>query len=456
MKKFLILLSVALPIFLHAQEIEGKWYASFAVMGTPMRMNLDVTTSPLEVTVSNPDMIDAQIKASNTSLENHQFFFELSSLGLEYTGTVDRDSIVGEMQQNGLKWKVTFQRQEQNVMQLNRPQEPKPPFDYTTDSLQIENGDISIGATLVLPKNFDKTTPILILSSGSGAQNRDCEIAGHKPFWVIADHLARNNIATIRFDDRGTGTSTGNYNEASLMDLASDVEAIAGYVRKKLKYKKNPLGMLGHSEGGMHTLIAANNNKTIDFLIQMATSGTSGENVLVQQQYDIPKAEGQSDAYCAWNMNVFQQMSTIVLTHPQDIASDSLTQFLADAYDNAPEDYDKTSTSRLQFIMGNIRFMNNQWMREFLAFEAAQYFKKLEKRGVMMLAIHGEKDVQVAPEINSAGFDDYEYAELYIVEGLNHLMQRCNTCSVTEYGDLEETISPTVLDLMAHWIQGLY
>jgi hypothetical protein len=205
----------------------------------------------------------------------------------------------------------------------------------------------------------------------------------------------------------------------------------------------------------MHTLIAANNYNKIDFLIQLATVGTTGKDVLIQQQYDIPIASGESQELAKWNQDTYLGMSGIVLKFPQDVATDSLTTFLGNQYDNAPEDFDKSSSGKLQFIMGNIMFINSQWMREFLQFETASYLPNLEKREVMMLVIHGEKDVQVAPELNNAGFSEYEYAELAIIEGVNHLMQQCTTCSMQEYGELEETISPTVLNYITTWVQKL-
>lgn len=421
-----------------------------------MRMNLEVTESPeLKVIIKNPDMTNFEIAADKATIDSTRFYFQLAQLQLDFNGTLENGLIKGEMQQHGMKWEVIFSREVQEKVVLKRPQEPKPPFNYTTDSLQIENGDIELGATLTLPQNFNASTPILILASGSGPQNRDNEITGHKSFWVIADHLARNNIATVRFDDRGTGSSTGVQEQANLMEFASDVEAVARYVRKHLKYKKNPLGILGHSEGGMHALIAANNFKKVDFHIQMATVGTNGKDVLIQQQYEIPKASGASEVLSEWNRTMYKDMCAIILKHPQDIATDSLTELLGDTYDNAPDDYDKRSTSRLQFILGNIVFMNNDWMRQFVQFEASEYLCKLEKKKVPLLAIHGGKDVQVSPEINSKGFSEYAYADLHIMEGLNHLMQSCNTCSYEEYGDLEETISPSVLNLITTWIQEL-
>lgn len=450
MKNLLFILVLLVPIILSAQDFSGKWYSSFTVMGQPMRMNIVVRETPeVGVLMINPDVPDMEIECDKASIEAGELHFEWIQRNLSYTGTLVNGVISGQMHQSGLDWEVVFSREEQKAEELKRPQEPKGPFPYSTDSVQIQNGENSIGATVVLPENFDKSTPILILASGSGQQNRDSEIMGHKPFWVLADYLARNNIASVRFDDRGSGTSTGSFQGSSLIDFASDVEAVARFVRKDLKYKKNSLGLLGHSEGGMHTLIAANNYSKIDFLVQLATVGVSGKNVLVTQQYDIPKAAGSPEELCEWNQYLFEGMSEIVLHNPQAAASDSLTSFLGTAYDNAPESFDKLSSPRLQFIMGNIMFMNNVWMREFLAFQTADYLIKLE---LPILAIHGEKDVQVTPKTNSDGFANYPNVERKIMPGLNHLMQTCDMCTMQEYGAIEETLSPEVLRVISEWI----
>ncbi|GAB5416955.1 MAG: alpha/beta fold hydrolase [Crocinitomicaceae bacterium] len=452
--KQLLLIFVLIPLFSNAQLFEGKWYSSFTVMGNSMRMNLEVSESPeLTVTLINPEMNngDNGVVCDTASIEGNQFSFTWKGRNLSYEGTLENGVISGTMKQSGVTWEAIFTREVQELIQIQRPQNPKGPFPYTSDSVQINNGTITLGATLTLPENFDDATPIVILVSGSGQQNRDCEIGGHKPFWVITDYLARKNIAVIRFDDRGTGTSTGDAS-ASLMDYSSDVEAIARYLRKERKFKKNPLGAIGHSEGGMHTLIAASNFKKFDFLIQLATVGTDGKTVLVTQQYDIPKASGEPDDLCKWNRKLFANMSDIVLSLPQDEAEDSLTKMLGDAYDNAVPSFDKSSASKMQFTFSNNAFMNSQWMREFLAFNAAEYLEQID---IPLLAIHAGNDIQVAPQANSKGFDAYKYAETHIIDGLNHLFQPCERCSIDEYSEIETTISTDVLHLMATWVLGL-
>ena len=451
MKKVLLLF-LLIPFLNQAQQFDGIWHASFQVMGVSMRMTLHINEAEKSIAIENPDIANVQpFMCDEVVIEETHLEFVWNTGGLTYAGDLKNGIISGVMRQKGMQWDVQFKREEQEKIVVNRPQEPKAPFPYTSETMQIENGEIQLGATLVLPEHFDTHTPIVILVSGTGAQNRDCAIAGHKLFLVIADHLARNNIASVRFDDRGIGTSTTT-SETTLMDYGSDVEAIARYLRKNKKFKKNPLGTIGHSEGGMHTLIAASNYKKIDFLIQLATVGVSGKNVLVTQQYAIPKAAGDSEALCQWNRDLFATLSDIVLALPQKEAADSIQTYLSTAWDTAPPSYDKSATNKFQFVLSMNSFMNNQWMREFLAFETADYLNKLN---LPLLAIHAGKDVQVSPTVNSQGFESYDNAETHIIDGLNHLLQPCETCDVAEYGAIDTTISKDVLHLMTTWILGL-
>lgn len=450
--KITILLIALFPLLSNAQLFEGDWHSSFVVFGQSAQLQLDVAESPeVNIKLIFPKQ-DASYDCDISEINDTEISFKWNLGGIEFKGNLEEGKINGEFTQNGHSWEATFTREKQDRIILSRWQEPKGPFNYSSDSVQIENGDITLGATLVLPENFDASTPIVILVSGSGPQDRNCEIAGHQPFWVISDHLARNDIASLRFDDRGTGTSSGNTMGSSLMDLGSDVEACAKYLRKEKKFKKNPLGAAGHSEGGMHILIAATEFKKIDFLIQLATVGTNGKSVLVEQQYDIPKASGDAEDLCLWNKDLYDNMSNIVLSLPQREATDSLTQFLGEAYDNPIPSFNKAKSSRLQFIMSNITFMNNQWMREFLAFETQEYLDQID---LPILAIHMENDIQVEPIANSNGFESYANAQRHIIPGLNHLMQPCERCSIDEYGDIETTVSPEVLTLISDWILAL-
>lgn len=445
----ILLLLLLLPFGSFAQ-FGGTWFSSFTVMGQPFEMRLLIVDGSWSSATIEDMSNDTEFACDSLEMGDSTLFFQWTKGGLNYHGTLNKDgSIEGQMRQRGITWDASFTRERQKIKVLDYWQVPIGPFPYSTDSVQIKNGEISLGASLVLPENYDATTPIVILASGSGAQNRDSQVLGHRPFAVIADHLARNGIGSLRFDDRQTGTSTGKYREAGVADFGSDVVACAIYLRKKMKFKKNPVGILGHSEGGMHALIAATTYKKIDFLIQYAALGISGKETLIEQQYAIPKARGRNEEICRWNQNLFIGMSRIVSSVPEASATDSLIQFLGSQYDNAPASYDKFGSSRQNFIINNVAFPNNKWGREFLAFEVAPYLHQLK---IPLLAMHCEKDVQVNSVTNSKAFESYDNAECHIIPAVNHLGQHCTTCSIEEYGNLEETIAPEILELLTQWV----
>ena len=448
MKSILFLL-LCVPTITSAQ-FEGVWYSSFTVMGQPMEMKTVISVSPtLSTTLYDSKAPERGLECDSTSIEGSSIYFAWKQGGLSYRGILNSENVIeGTMRQSGLTWEANFHRTKPEPLVVTRPQEPKPPFNYSTEEIKVQNGEVTLAGTLTIPKDFNAETPIIILASGSGPQNRDCEIVGHKPFWVIADHLSEHGIATVRFDDRGTGASSGSFYQTSLFEFGSDVETLARFIRKDKRFKKNPLGLAGHSEGGMHTLIAATDYSKIDFIIQLAAVGTSGREVLIEQQYLIPLASGETEELARWNQNIFTGICDVLELDPS-IFKDSLQKFLGKAYDEAPASFDKSQISRAQFIMSNAVMFGTEWGRQFVAFETSDYLRKLK---IPLLAINGEADIQVPAASNSKGFKSYEKGEVHLIEGLNHLFQNCNTCSVLEYSELEETISTEVLQIMTDWI----
>ncbi|MFT5857936.1 MAG: alpha/beta superfamily hydrolase [Flavobacteriaceae bacterium] len=458
--KALILIILFLPITLFSQ-IDGEWHGSFVVMGQATLLDLSVTsdTAHQSITISDPEGAFKDMSMVILKLDDATISFEAKQIGATYKGDyfVDGDSIYGTMRQGDVLWTISFHREEQEMPAINRPQEPKEPYAFTQEEVMVPNGDISLGATLTLPINYRSDLPIVILASGSGPQNRDCYILGHKPFFVIAEHFAKKGIATLRFDDRGVNESSGDYKSASVEDFASDVEACVKYISSQKRFKKNLLGLAGHSEGGIHTLMAAKGNRKVDFILQLAAVGTSGRGVLVEQQYLIPIQSGNSEELSRWNQSVFDGMCAIVSKYAIAEAQDSLTTFLGAKYDSAPEEYTST-TGKLAFMVSSATFINNEWARQFVAFETADYLKKIK---VPILCIAGGADIQVPAESNIAGFEQNfskkssKHSKTIIVPGLNHLFQQCESCKLEEYGELSETFSPIVLNHMSDWIKEI-
>jgi pimeloyl-ACP methyl ester carboxylesterase len=459
--KVINLFFLLFPIMLSAQ-IDGIWHAAFTVMGTTHRMDLAVRNQPgdQQVLLSDPDSEKLKdIKTDKVVLTDSTISFHYTKIGLSFKGSYypKGDSIHGVMTQMDVKWAATFHREVQEKIVVKRPQEPKPPFAYPVQEIMIQNGDIQLGATLTLPKNAGDNFPIVVLASGSGPQDRDCNILGHKSFLVIADYFARNGIGCLRFDDRGTGKSGGVYNQASLKDFASDVKACVSYLSADPRFKDNPIGIAGHSEGGMHALMAASKNKNVRFIIELASVGTTGRDVLVEQQYIIPKSNGKSEEYAAWNRDLYAGICEILAQYNSEKVVDPLNAFLDKHYEKAPEEF-KEGNNVMNFKLGMHIFLNNQWGREFIAYNAKDYLKKSK---VPILAINGAQDIQVPPVSNSKGFEDNfskrsrPNSKAVIVPGLNHLLQPCTSCTIMEYGEIDQTFSEDVLNLMRDWIKGL-
>ena len=453
---FVCIICISSQIF---GQITGVWHTSFTVAGTNNRMDLYIDGIGRDGTlkIGLPDIAEFEPKLmEDAMITRESLAFSWQTLALKYTGKYSSkgDSIYGIMSQLGLEWEVTFKREEQVLKKTIRPQEPKAPFDYTIEELIITNGKFNIGATLTVPKNV-KNFPIVVLASGSGPQNRDCEIMGHKPFWVIADNLTKNGIGVLRFDDRGTGKSTADYSKANLEDFSSDVEACYKFLRRK--YKKNKIGLIGHSEGGMHTLIATTQLKKVDFLIQLAAVGTNGREVLVDQQYLIPLKNGQSEELAKWNSATYDTLTKLLIQTPKEDFANQVIAFMERNFESIPSELKEKATKQ-EFINGYISFLDNSWAREFMKFNSSDYLQKIT---CPILVINGSEDIQVPPLINQEAFRSYfsekskAKSKVILFPGLNHLFQTCKKCSILEYGDLDETFSSKVLIEMTAWIKGL-
>jgi pimeloyl-ACP methyl ester carboxylesterase len=346
---------------------------------------------------------------------------------------------------------------------LQRPQTPKPPFIYTAEEVAYDNGDKSVhfGGTFTYPKGSGPfTTAILI--TGSGQQDRDETILGHKPFAVIADDLTRKGFAVLRVDDRGMGKTTGMVKEATSADFANDVEAGLAYLKTREEVDRKRIGLIGHSEGGLIASIVASRNKDISFVILLAGPGIKGADLLADQNEAILKVNGiPADAALAYKI-LFRKIIEETLTSP-----DSATAFQK-AWADGLQWKDRQAPSILtalnirdsitdkKVVSQLITAFSVPWMKYFLNSDPRPLIEKFHCK---VLALDGSRDVQVIATTNLAGINSalkkskspvYETKEL---QGLNHLFQHCKKCTVNEYGELEETFAPEVLEIMSDWLQ---
>lgn len=348
-----------------------------------------------------------------------------------YEGQMEVDSITGKFTQHGYSFPLTLHPGE---VKFRRPQTPKPPYPYTTEEVSFANGEATLRGTLTLPKDCTSSTPVLIMITGSGLQNRDEEVFGHKPFAVIADALARQGIASLRFDDRGFGESTGDVVNCTTYDLRDDAASGIELLRKRFKR----VGALGHSEGGTIAMMLAGEGKA-DFAVSLAGMTVSGKELLLAQNRDALAGMGLdqtvTDNYCrhlAEGMDAAMSGKDI-----SPVTDATLPASLAENLNKA----------LMQF--------GTPYMREFLKLEEGA---KLGSMNVPLLALNGTRDSQVDCDKNLGMVKASSKGKAFTVkayEGLNHLFQHSQTGSQEEYGKIEETISPEVLGDIAKWINGL-
>jgi alpha-beta hydrolase superfamily lysophospholipase len=437
-------------------QLEGIWHSSFQVAGKSLLMDLAIKGIGRDGSVSVIIPDQPKIKPQEMevySLFIDSLFFRWDRIGLSFAGKLKNDSLKGIMKQSGLEWDVVFTKTEQEAKEVSgRPQDPVGPFIYEQKDLEIKNKKVRIAGTLTLPK--ETNFPIVILVSGSGQQDRDCELLGHKPFWILADYLSKNGIGVFRYDDRGIGKSTGEFGSSTETDFTSDLLAVFSSLSKK--YPGHPIGIYGHSEGGIIGLRAAAQEKEIRFLIESASVGTNGKDVLVNQQYDIPIASGMSEEEAKWNSRLFEEAANIVLKEETVSFLKDYEKWLGTVWENIPSSF-KEGKSMNDMATEMSVFINTDWAKEFLSYQAADYLKTVD---LPMLILNGKKDIQVRWNESQAGFkksmnsNTLTRATFKAYDDLNHLLQPCIKCNISEYATIETSMSPIVMSDILTWIKS--
>ncbi|MFD1615374.1 alpha/beta hydrolase family protein [Gelatiniphilus marinus] len=343
------------------------------------------------------------------------------------------------------------------VSQSNRPQTPKTPFNYTSEELFFINHNadsIKLAGTITLPKDI-KNPPVVILISGSGPQNRNEEIMGHKPFLVLSDYLSNNGIAVLRYDDRGIGKSEGDFNSATTFDFATDVDAAIEYLKTRKDIDDAKIGLIGHSEGGLIAPIVASQNKDVAFIVSLAGTGIVGSEVILTQSWEIAKQMGAPEATLKFNDTISKMAYNVIETETDSTQIKLKIKSKLNAYkeDNASSPYAFYINDQLIDKFNSLA--SNKWLTTFIKTNPQDYYAKTN---CPVLALNGSKDLQVLPKLNLNGIEqalkkannkDVTIKEL---EGLNHLFQTSETGNPSEYIKIEETFSPIALEIIKDWI----
>jgi len=451
-KTILVIFVIFTNLSTYAQDISGKWNGILKVQGIHLRLvfNIAQTEKGYSSTMDSPDQGAKGIPVTSTSYENSILKLEVSNAGIQYEGMLDKNNtFVGTFKQGGQSFPLVLTKKEIEKEKVIRSQEPTKPFPYYSEDVKFENtkDKIVLAGTLTLPKKNGKF-PAVILISGSGPQNRNGELLGHKPFLVLADYLTKNGIAVLRFDDRGTAKSTGNFKNATTFNFVTDVEYAIKYLQTRKEINKNNIGLIGHSEGGIIAPIIASKNKNIDFIVLMAGSTLRGDKLLLLQKYKIETQMEINKQIIETNQQIFAGAYKIILNEKikQEVLSDTLSKYFTSKYGKALPENQKEAL---------INQLTSPWMINFIRLDPAIYLKKVN---CSILAINGDNDLQVPSKENlkiietifkNSKNTDVEIKEL---ENLNHLFQESQTGLPNEYGTIEQTISPIVLKIISDWI----
>lgn len=446
----------------YSQSVLGDWNGILNIQGTQLRIvfHISETGGTYTATLDSPDQKAFGIPAGETTFAENNLEIKLPNLAAQYKGKYDAAAQVvdGTFSQGGATFPLKLTREEQEKQELKRPQNPVAPFPYAQEDVTYDNPaaqGVTLAGTLTLPKG-DGPFPAVILISGSGPQNRDEELLGHKPFLVIADHFTRNGIAVLRFDDRGVGQSTGDFATATSADFATDVQAGVEYLKTRKEINARKIGLAGHSEGGLIAPMVAAKSVDVAFIVLMAGPGVSGDKVIRLQSRLISKAEGKSEQEIKADDN-FLKTAFKELKKTKNIEATrlKLKNTMMKEMEKLPA-ADKEKLGNLdQVATSQVNSITSPWFRYFLFYDPAT---SLEKVKCPVMAINGGKDLQVDPNQNlpaiSSALKKGGNTRFVVKEipGLNHLFQHTDTGKPSEYAEIEETIAPEALNYMTGWI----
>ena len=457
----ILLISLFTSISLSAQDITGQWNGVLKVQETQLRLVFNVTKTDKGVssTMDSPDQGAKGIPTTTTNFENSILKITIANAKIEYEGILGNDNIiVGTFKQSGQSFPMNLSKEEIEKEKLVRPQEPIKPYPYYSEDVTFENkkAGIILAGTLTLPKK-DGVFPVVILISGSGPQNRDEELLGHKPFLVLSDYLTKNGIAVLRYDDRGTALSKGDFKAATSADFATDVESAIRYLKTRKEINKKKIGLMGHSEGGLIAPMVANKSEDVAFIVLLAGTGLQGDKILLLQQKLIGKASGISDVDLQKNeLTNIKAFDIVNKSNSIEQLNIDLTNFIKQSLVEDPNTEKPQGMSDEDFIKLQVKQIANPWMQYFIKYNPAP---ALEKVKCPVLAINGEKDLQVPPNENLEAIKNAltkggnKKVTTKVLPNLNHLFQECKTGSPNEYTTIEQTFSPTALTEILNWIQ---
>lgn len=459
---FVLILSASTIFAQNGADIEGNWLGTIDFNGIKMRLVLKVSKAA-DGYAAKLDSIDQGAIGLNIDTITQQekaVRFAAKTYGLSYEGTLGEkgDEISGTFKQGAGSLPLVFRRTAE-VPKINRPQDPQKPYPYDEEEIIYENRKdaVKLAGTLTLPRGSSGgRSPAVILITGSGGQDRNETVAGHRPFLVLADYLTRRGIAVLRADDRGVGGASLGSPSATSENFAGDVLAGVEYLKNRREINPKQIGLIGHSEGGMIAPLVAVRSKDVAFIVLLAGLGQTGENAIYTQTELLQKVGGISEEVNGQTASLLKKIYADLKAEPDNKIAERRIRETIEKQTTQMNDAQRKAFAPVKATIGaQIPLYLSAWFRYFIAFDPRPILKEVT---IPVLALNGENDLQVSAKENldliaaalkSGGNNDYAVKSF---PKLNHLFQTSQTGAVNEYNEIEETISPVVLETVSAWI----
>lgn len=463
MFKYLIIICLSFAGTVTAQDINGNWYGVFTnPQGQKQRLQLQLQRLGNQLKGQLKTDIAADAVSLDTAFaRNNTLSFTIKDLSFTYTGYWNsiHNRYEGYFEQVGNRTPLNFSREDVKDLPLKRPQDPSEHPAYSIEEVKFVNktDKVLLSGTFTKPGSAGPH-PVIVLISGQGRQNRDNEQYGHRSFAVITDYFVKHGIATLRFDDRGQGESTGHYDSSGIYNFAEDVKAAVNWLRGREDADTAAIGLLGYSEGGVVAQIVAAADPKIAFMITLGSPGLDGREYYNRKLAQVAKMLGEKDSYIEAYVASYQRyLNVMTLTADPKERQRKAYAELSALYNHFSDS--TNTTGRQNFIESTYAADNKAEALSLLRYDPTTYLAKIK---CPVLALNGSEDVITDANANLKAIESgivkggNELVTVRSFRGLNHLFQHCVSCTLEEYGTLDETINPTVLEFMTRWVQLLY
>lgn len=456
----LLFIFLCIGFFSFSQSPYGDWYATLKAADLPLVFHIQKEGKKTIISVDSPKQEAYDMPAEITLLKGNQIKVEMKNMGVTYEGTYYPDSISGIFQQGAIVENMTFFNQLKEPEKLRRPQNPKPPYAYVQEEIKFKNlkDSFYLAGTYTHPKNTTKI-PGIVLVSGSGPQNRDEEMMGHRPFWVLADYLTNLGYGVLRYDDRGTYNSEGDFSSATTLDFATDAASAVFYLKNRPEVDSTKIVVIGHSEGGLIANILGAKIPDLAGIVSLAGTSIRGDSILKIQTRLMAESIGEKGAQleltnafndAVWNAVINSKSMEDLEIELKAISKVFVKKFRKKKFIKKSEEAKVIQSVKISIL--------NPWMYEFIRYSPSEDIKNIKCN---VLVIIGSKDIQVTSKENIEGYNKLlpKNRKLHTIKelkGLNHLFQKCTTCTVSEYGQLEETFSMDAMEEIRDFLQEIW